>query len=486
MNDGNMIQEPPACPVCGLAVEERDPRRGKPLSIHRACRNRRREELRKERERGRRMSQESLLMASRNDVAEAAAELRRRVAWRNEAVGPADHGTVELCYWSVRCMAALMRLEPETLMAYEDRWAVDLARSIGRKGMDRIAGLTGWRGPRPWTMDPAMTDTGEDHTLEGMWPEPGPGVDDEWRADLDHDDGAGPRAVGMDRIIEGIWAEDHRGHMGRGPSRTQRRGPRMVVPRRRGQAMSDRPGTTGATSEWPRPGRCKWARCPHPETLVWADGYCSARCRRQARKAEPGRVPAGHCRMCGEPVYKPAQGPVPDFCSDRCRNRWNRLTRTGTSARPRRSCHECGARLDTGTRGEYCGDACRKAHDYKTARDRRTLRSAANAGTIERLRMNADDLLTRAHAIELDTETIRRHGIETRARTHILLMRMLTLAATHDPRSLTQAGPDGQIGRIIDACDRTGEDGDAERLLRRHGPARGAAGKGEEHAWPSA
>ena len=144
MNDGNMIQEPPACPVCGLAVEERDPRRGKPLSIHRACRNRRREELRKERERGRRMSQESLLMASRNDVAEAAAELRRRVAWRNEAVGPADHGTVELCYWSVRCMAALMRLEPETLMAYEDRWAVDLARSIGRKGMDRIAGLTGW------------------------------------------------------------------------------------------------------------------------------------------------------------------------------------------------------------------------------------------------------------------------------------------------------------------------------------------------------
>ena len=41
MNDGNMIQEPPACPVCGLAVEERDPRRGKPLSIHRACRNRR-------------------------------------------------------------------------------------------------------------------------------------------------------------------------------------------------------------------------------------------------------------------------------------------------------------------------------------------------------------------------------------------------------------------------------------------------------------
>ena len=73
--------------------------------------------------------------------------LRRRVAWRNEAVGPADHGTVELCYWSVRCMAALMRLEPETLMAYEDRWAVDLARSIGRKGMDRIAGLTGWRGP---------------------------------------------------------------------------------------------------------------------------------------------------------------------------------------------------------------------------------------------------------------------------------------------------------------------------------------------------
>ena len=167
--------------------------------------------------------------------------------------------------------------------------------------------------------------------------------------------------------------------------------------------MSDRPGTTGATSEWPRPGRCRWARCPHPETLVWADGYCSARCRRQARKAEPGRVPAGHCRMCGEPVYKPAQGPVPDFCSDRCRNRWNRLTRTGTSARPRRSCHECGARLDTGTRGEYCGDACRKAHDYKTARDRRTLRSAANAGTIERLRMNADDLLTRAHAIELDT-----------------------------------------------------------------------------------
>lgn len=216
MNDGNMIQEPPACPVCGLAVEERDPRRGKPLSIHRACRNRRREELRKERERGRRMSQESLLMASRNDVAEAAAELRRRVAWRNEAVGPADHGTVELCYWSVRCMAALMRLEPETLMAYEDRWAVDLARSIGRKGMDRIAGLTGWRGPRPWTMDPAMTDTGEDHTLEGMWPEPGPGVDDEWRADLDHDhdDGAGPRAVGMDRIIEGIWAEDHRGRNG--------------------------------------------------------------------------------------------------------------------------------------------------------------------------------------------------------------------------------------------------------------------------------
>ena len=100
--------------------------------------------------------------------------------------------------------------------------------------------------------------------------------------------------------------------------------------------------------------------------------------------------------------------------------------------------------------------------------------------------MNADDLLTRAHAIELDTETIRRHGIETRARTHILLMRMLTLAAVHDPRSLTQAGPDGQIGRIIDACNRTGEDGDAERLLRRHGPARGAAGKGEEHAWPSA
>ena len=101
---------------------------------------------------------------------------------RRRRGGPADHGTVELCYWSVRCMAALMRLEPETLMAYEDRWAVDLARSIGRKGMDRIAGLTGWRGPRPWTMDPAMTDTGEDHTLEGMWPEPGPGVDDEWRA----------------------------------------------------------------------------------------------------------------------------------------------------------------------------------------------------------------------------------------------------------------------------------------------------------------
>ena len=138
----------------------------------------------------------------------------------------------------------------------------------------------------------------------------------------------------------------------------------MVVPRRRGQAMSDRPGTTGATSEWPRPGRCKWARCPHPETLVWADGYCSARCRRQARKAEPARVPAGHCRMCGAPVYKPAQGPVPDFCSDRCRNRWNRLTRTGTSARPRRSCHECGVQCRRGRVRKRCeqgsqNDGCR-------------------------------------------------------------------------------------------------------------------------------
>ncbi len=152
-------------------------------------------------------------------------------------------------------------------------------RSIGRKGMDRIAGLTGWRGPRPWTMDPAMTDTGEDHTLEGMWPEPGPGVDDEWRADLDHDDGAGPRAVDMDRIIEGIW---------RGPSRTQRRGPRMVVPRRRGQAMSDRPGTTGATSEWPRPGRYRMDPVPHPQALVWADGYCSAQCRRPGAQGGTG------------------------------------------------------------------------------------------------------------------------------------------------------------------------------------------------------
>lgn len=184
---------------------------------------------------------------------------------------------------------------------------MDLARSIGRKGMDRIAGLTGWRGPRPWTMDPAMTDTGEAHTLEGMWPEPGPGVDDEWRADLDHDDGAGPRAVDMDRIIEGIWAEDHRGRNGRGP--------RMVVPRRRGQAMSDRPGTTGATSEWPRPGRCKWARCPHPETLVWADGYCSARCRRQARKAEPdgaGRpLPHGAANPCTSPPRDPCPTSAP-------------------------------------------------------------------------------------------------------------------------------------------------------------------------------
>ena len=56
-------------------------------------------------------------MASRNDVAEAAAELRRRVAWRNEAVGPADHGTVELCYWSVRCMAALMRVCVQLVVA---------------------------------------------------------------------------------------------------------------------------------------------------------------------------------------------------------------------------------------------------------------------------------------------------------------------------------------------------------------------------------
>ena len=95
-------------------------------------------------------------MASRNDVAEAAAELRRRVAWRNEAVGPADHGTVELCYWSVRCMAALMRLEPETLMAYEDRWAVDLAR-VHRpqghgpdRGPDRLEGSTPMdHGPGP-------------------------------------------------------------------------------------------------------------------------------------------------------------------------------------------------------------------------------------------------------------------------------------------------------------------------------------------------
>ena len=64
-------------------------------------------------------------------------------------------------------------------------------------------------------------DHGPGHDRHGRGPHArghvartGPGVDDEWRADLDHDDGAGPRTVDMDRIIEGIWAEDHRGRNG--------------------------------------------------------------------------------------------------------------------------------------------------------------------------------------------------------------------------------------------------------------------------------
>lgn len=153
-------------------------------------------------------------MASRNDVAEAAAELRRRVGMAQRGRRPSRprDGRTVLLVGQMHGGAHAAR----TGNAHGIRGPV--GRGPGpvhrRKGMDRIAGLTGWRGPRPWTMDPAMTDTGEDHTLEGMWPEPGPGVDDEWRADLDHDDGAGPRAVGMDRIIEGIWAEDHRGRNG--------------------------------------------------------------------------------------------------------------------------------------------------------------------------------------------------------------------------------------------------------------------------------
>ena len=117
----------------------------------------------------------------------------------------------------------------------------------------------------------------------------------------------------------------------------------------------------------------------------------------------------------------------------------------------------------------------RKAHDYKTARDRRIAALRRQRRTIERLRNERRRPADEGARHRTDTETIRRHGIETRARTHILAHAHAHARRRPRPRSLTAGTrrPDRPHHRRMRP---TGEDGDAERLLRRHGP-RGAAGK---------
>lgn len=153
MNDGNMIQEPPACPVCGLAVEERDPRRGKPLSIHRAC---------PEPAPGGAEEGTGTRTPHVAGVAPDGIQERRRRgrppncaggwACATRPVGPAEPRDGRTVLLVGQMQAALMRLEPETLMAYEERWAVDLAGPSAARAWTGSR-ATGWRGPRhgPWT-----------------------------------------------------------------------------------------------------------------------------------------------------------------------------------------------------------------------------------------------------------------------------------------------------------------------------------------------
>ncbi|KFI91282.1 hypothetical protein BISA_1883 [Bifidobacterium saguini DSM 23967] len=212
-------------------------------------------------------------------------------------------------------------------------------------------------------------------------------------------------------------------------------------------------------------GYCRWEHCPNGYTRLWDDGFCSSRCRRQARKTHPDQVPAAYCRQCGKPIRKPASGPTPDFCSRQCRNRWNKIHgMNGTGQK----CGECGKPIPLGKRGpdpEYCSQKCADRHRNKAARQRNSIIKAANTTHHRKLTLQADDLQDRTERVRQESDQLARNEERCRTETGTMLVRMLAMAARHDPGSIQKRTPNGFIARLAILCDRHTAPGTAAKTL---------------------
>lgn len=109
-------------------------------------------------------------------------------------------------------MIAAMNVMPSALIQYREPWAVDLTRMLGRRTVALIARRDGWTHTAFWEHDP---ECGEDGTLTrvgaGEWALPMEGMEDEYRDDLDHEDGRGRRTFSDVKALQRLWAEDHVG-----------------------------------------------------------------------------------------------------------------------------------------------------------------------------------------------------------------------------------------------------------------------------------
>lgn len=219
-----------------------------------------------------------------------------------------------------------------------------------------------------------------------------------------------------------------------------------------------------------RMGHCRWEHCPDrdKEQPVWPDGFCSNRCRQQARAAHPDRIPAAYCRNCGKPLRKPPVGPTPDWCGPKCRNLWNREhSLNGTGGR----CLECGEPIPLGQRGPepvYCSRNCAKRHRRKERRDKSGHRIMQNADMISRLETATKDLSTRTDDIVREAGRLHRQDETSRTRTGDMIARMLMLATRHAPDTIKDPAPDGFPGRLRAECDQANGVGTSDRIIERN------------------
>ena len=205
-------EKPPVCEACGRPVTERSKVNGAWLKSHRGCKDRIRTIRRRRAAEENEERLEAMFLEALEDRKRAANQWRWQIENRNELADEHDRVLAATLLVSYRCMIAAMNVMPSALIQYREPWAVDLTRMLGRRTVALIARRDGWTHTAFWEHDP---ECGEDGTLTrvgaGEWALPMEGMEDEYRDDLDHEDGRGRRTFSDVKALQRLWAEDHVG-----------------------------------------------------------------------------------------------------------------------------------------------------------------------------------------------------------------------------------------------------------------------------------